>query len=101
MLPKDETATDEETEKLISRAIASLSFIFGQKPSEMIYVLEEAGNFDELIMFSLACKEIDIPIKEFYSIVKQENKEHEESLKKVIQLWKKEEVISVANVVTG
>ena len=91
----------KETEQLFSRTVSSLSFIYGQKPSEMVFVLQEVGTFDELIMLCFVSKNLEIPIKELYLMTVEERKNIEEHRNKVIHLWKKKEDTSAANAVSG
>ena len=101
MIETDDILSEEETEKLFSRTVSSLCFIYGQKPSEMIFVLQEVGNFDELLILCLVSKDLEIPVKELYLMTEREREEIREHRKKVIQLWKRGEDTSAANVKTG
>jgi len=96
-----EVLSEEETEKLFCRTVSSLSFIYGQKPNDMIFVLNEVGNFNDLIILCLVSKDIELPIRDVYNLWKKEKDFFESHKNNVIQLWKKKEDTSAQNVDIG
>lgn len=84
-----EVLSEEETRNLFSRTVSSLSFIYGQKPGEMVFVLNEVGNFNDLIILCLVAKDLELPIRETYNLWKEDRDVLKEHTNNVIHLWKK------------
>jgi len=92
---------DVETLNMFVKVVNSLSFIFGQKPKNMYYVLNKVGSFDELLVLALAAIDMKMEVDEAWRLCEETKTVEEEILKKkeelkekmgeVIHLWKNKE----------
>jgi hypothetical protein len=74
--------------ELLQRTIIQISFIYGFSKKDMIEVLNNCGNFDQLIAIALVAKKLNIGIIEAWNLYLREEEQYKEVECKVIQLWK-------------
>ena len=102
---------DQKTLSIFVKVVNSLSFIFGQKPKSMYYVLNKVGSFDELLVLSLAAIDMHMEVDEAWRLCEETKMVEKEILKKkeelkkkmgeVIHLWKDKQEDSFAATVNG